>query len=64
MEKKNKKVVFGLTAVFFAVVTIGIYIWGADLCEMYPVPGFATKVEMVKIIGPIATAFSVYFTIK
>lgn len=61
---KNKKLVFGVTAVFFAVVTVSIYIWGAELCEMFPVSGFATRIEMLKMVGPVATVFSAYLAVK
>ena len=64
MKNRNKKVAFGLTAVLFAIITVGLYIWGAELCEVYSNPDFAAKVEMAKIIGPVATLSSAFLAIK
>ena len=64
MKDENRKVVFMVTAVFCAVVTVICYIWGAELCEMFPVPGYAAKVEMVKLLGPIVTACSAFLAFK
>ena len=60
MKNKKNHVVFGLTTVFCAVVTVSLFIWGAELYDVTT----PAKVHLTEMMGAIATVISAFFYFK